>query len=35
MPDTNVSMESVLSQADQAMYAEKRKLASAQADTPS
>ena len=35
MPDTNVSIESVLSQADQAMYAEKRKLASTQADTPS
>lgn len=30
-PDSNVSMESVLSQADQAMYAEKRRQASIQA----
>ena len=33
MPDTHVSMESVLSQADQAMYAEKRGQASTQANT--
>lgn len=35
MPSTNASIESVLSQADQAMYAEKRRQASTQANTPS